>query len=93
MVWIKGYPPSGVPARLPSPQLKPLMPLLAIQRDGSLKLCDPWAPGKYDYYCPGPCAGVCRHRKLSVAEAYRAEREAYARGDDEALERMLAYVT
>jgi len=52
-----------------------------------------WAGGGYDYYCPGPCAGVCRHRRLSVSQAHEQCKDDYARTGEQAyLDQALEYL-
>lgn len=56
----------------------------------------PLAPDFRDYYCPGPCAGMCKHKRLTVQEAYEFYRNKYETSypmDHTALAEMLSYVS
>lgn len=54
----------------------------------------PLAPDFRDYYCPGPCAGTCKHKRLTVQEAYEFYRDKYGKtGFSYDLEEMLSYVS
>jgi hypothetical protein len=75
-----GEGPRTLPREVEKPKFEPLFPILPA-----------YAPGKYDYYCPGTCVGRCTHKRLTIQEAYDAYHEAYALGYDEALDSMLEY--
>lgn len=56
----------------------------------------PLEPDFKDYYCPGPCVGTCKHRRLTVQEAYEFCRKKYETSfpmDHVAFTDMLAYVS
>ena len=64
--------------------LLPLLPPYRSSRDGRLYL---------DYYCPGPCARQCVHRRLTIVQAHEQCKEDYARtGRQSYLDQALAYL-
>jgi hypothetical protein len=64
--------------------LLPLLPGYRDYRSGRLH---------FDYYCPGPCLGTCKHQRLTVAQAHEQCKEDYARtGRQTCLDQALEYL-